>query len=206
MGFTQLDFYPSIAAPFLQKLAHKCFIEKYSVDRIIGRLLCEEITLGRNTAVAVMQGKCGWAWFLSSEEHCRPLGLSFSMQCPNCGRLKDIRILRPSEFDVILVCRACKYQKTLEVPRNNFYTREVLQRQDGWGVQILWGELPEKFFNGKAAICMDDAEDEIKAARLNARLAEEAQIKKIGEDMQAAGEEVEGIAGEEDMVITVGSD
>ena len=190
MGFTQLDFYPSIAGPFLQKLAHKVFIEGYSMNRIIGRLLVEEITLGRNTAVAVMDESHGWAWFLTSDAHGRPLGIPYSIQCTSCGCLKGIKIQRHSDFDLSVYCRSCRYMKKIQVPQNNFYTREALDGRDGWGIQVLWGDLLDRFPNGKEAICVTDWEDEMKAAKLVAKLAQK---------------EVKGIEGAEDMDISSAS-
>jgi hypothetical protein len=214
VGFTQLDFYPSIVAPFLQKLTHKVFVEGYSVDRMVGRLLLEEITLGRNTSVAVMNGTQGWAWFLCSNEHGRPLGLSFSIQCVNCGRLKGITIVKHSPFNQYATCKICKYQKKLQVPHNNFYTKEVLDGKDGWGIQVLWGEQLFEFPGGKKAICLDDWEDEVRdqesLARIAARQHLIAQAEELGDvegqtniggQSTSAAEDLDA-EGEDDMVIS----
>jgi hypothetical protein len=59
VGFTQVDFYPHISAPFLQKLALKVFVEKYDLENVIGRLLVEEQNLGRNTDITLMTAEKG---------------------------------------------------------------------------------------------------------------------------------------------------
>lgn len=165
------------------------------MDRMVGRLLLEEITLGRNTSVAVMNGTQGWAWFLCSNEHGRPLGLSFSMQCVDCGRLKGITIVKHSDFDQYATCRTCKYQKKLEVPRDYFYTKEVLDGKDGWGIQVLWGEQLFEFPGGKQAICLDDWEDQVRDEKSLARIAAKQHLIAQAKEL----EDVEGQANDQEQ-------
>jgi hypothetical protein len=74
--------------------------------------------------------------------------------------------------------------KKIQVPQNNFYTREVLDGRDGWGIQVLWGDLLERFPDGKEAICLADWEDDVKAAKLMAKVTQK-EVKEIegAEDM-----------------------
>jgi hypothetical protein len=164
VGFTQLDFYPHIAAPFLQKLALKVFIEKYSLDFILGNLLVEEQNLSRNTDVAVMDAKQGWRIFLSSGSVGRPLGVPIPPQCPGCGRINCAKWQTnpPADhFTLHVTCKFCPHVYQLQPGIDDYFTPSMLKGKEGWGIGIYWGPYLDSFPNGTEAYSRGDIEDEI---------------------------------------------
>jgi hypothetical protein len=162
IGFTQLDFYPHIAAPFLQKLALKVFVEGYNVDFILGNLLLEEQNLGRNTDVAVMDAQRGWRFFLSSNSLGRPLGVAIPPQCPGCGRMNCAKWQThpPADhFTLHIICKACPHVYQLQPGLDDYFTPPMLKGKDGWGIGLYWGPYLDYFPNGTEAYSRGDAED-----------------------------------------------
>ena len=153
VGFTQLDFYPHIAAPFLQKLAVKVFIEGYDVEFIVGNLLVEEQNLGRNTGVAVMTATRGWRFFLCSQSLARPLGIPISPQCSSCGRLQcsKWKTLPTDMFTVQVTCKCCDHVYERQPNDNDHFTKLILKGVDGWGIGVYWGPAINFFLNGAEA-------------------------------------------------------
>jgi hypothetical protein len=128
IGFTQLDFYPHITSPFLQKLALKVFVEGYNMDFILGNLLLEEQNLGRNTDVAVMDAKRGWCFFLSTNSLCHPLGIVIPPQCPECGRINYAKweTHPPDHFTLHIACKYCTHVYQLQPGLNDYFTKPLL--------------------------------------------------------------------------------
>jgi hypothetical protein len=163
VGFTQLDFYPHIASPFLQKLALKVFVERYSVDFILGNLLVEEQNLGKNTDVAVMDAKRGWRFFLCSSLLCRPLGVPIPPQCPGCGCINcsKWKTSPPNLFIINVTCTNCPYIYNLMPGLDDYVSLRILKGQDGWGIGVYWGPYLDSSPNGTAVFSRGDMEEQI---------------------------------------------
>jgi hypothetical protein len=185
VGFTQLDFYPHIASPFLQKLAIKVFLEKYDMEFIIGNLLVEEQNLGRNTDVAVMNGEKGWRFFLCSESRSRPLGITVSPQCPACGRLGSSEWgSHPNDqFTLLVNCKFCPHIYSLYAGQDDYFTKAILNGGEGWGIGLYWGPYIDHFPNGAEAYSRGSQSEEV-TNRLKA-IGSQEHYKKLAEKKAA---------------------
>ena len=164
VGFTQLDFYPHIAAPFLQKLALKIFVEGYNLDFILGNLLLEEQNLGRNTNVAVMDSHMGRRFFLCSHALSHPLGVAIPPQCPGCGRIHTSKWnTHPPQdhFTLHISCKFCPHMYQLQPRIDDYFTLPILHGKEGWGIGLYWGPYMDYFPNGMEAYSRGDAEEEV---------------------------------------------
>jgi len=188
----------------LQKLALKVFVEDYDLEHVIAKLLCEEVTLGRNTDVMLMSAEKGWRYFLSSEILRRPLGMVIPPQCKGCGRLRCSKSQNVPDdpFSIEVTCHFCDHKFTLQTGLDDYFTKEALKGQEGWGIGLEWGPYLTVFPNMAAAISRGAVEEELenrrKAEKLKKKMAarkrekEEMEIEDGQlEEMKVAEEEVE---------------
>jgi hypothetical protein len=171
VGFTQLDFYPHIAAPFLQKLSLKVFIEGHDMEFVVGNLLIEEQNLGRNTDVAIMNQEKGWRLFLCSNSRSRPLGIPIPPQCVSCGRIASSKWTQHpnNPFGLIITCQTCPHVYEKFGGLDDCYTKAILKGEDGWGIGLYWGSYIDIFPSGTEALSrgsqIEEVENHLKAVR-----------------------------------------
>lgn len=114
VAFSTKDFYPSMAARFINDFTIRVFVNREEVKSAVVNTLNENRRLGQHSDVVLLTSS-KWERFIWGSPSSRPFGLRDSsyLQC-SCGVLRSQNTKMPSG-KVDWRCKVCKQTKSFDI-------------------------------------------------------------------------------------------
>jgi hypothetical protein len=146
LGFDSRSLFPHQTSTFLMKLSLKVFLEKYSIQRILPKLLCEEEGLGAHSGVFNFSSALGeqYAWY---HHQIRPMGVTIDLQCQKCGALRSAQVKFRPTGGMLITCSSEGCSMMRVIPESEWKVHPPKSEHiSGWGVKVLWGTKDSNSF------------------------------------------------------------
>jgi hypothetical protein len=118
----------------------KVFIERFSINRILPKLVEEEVALGAHSSIISLSPTLG-EQFLWHHYQIRPIGISLDAQCRSCGVLKSFGVEYFGPPNVVrITCRNCKSKQNINADGMGLYQLPSnASNGSGWVCKLFWG-------------------------------------------------------------------